>query len=148
MGISLTGIEDVMVRFAKCCHPIPGDEILGYISRGRGLTVHTVNCLKIEEMDLERIVDVQWNVSNKQTFPLRMMVVCSDKKGLLAELSALISSMDINISHAEIDTRSNNMNQAICNFNLDVHDLKQFNHLTNELKKIKSVKSVERVRRV
>jgi len=146
MGISLTGIDDVMVRFAKCCHPIPGDEILGYISRGRGLTVHTVNCLKVGEMDMERVVDVQWNVTDKQTFSLKMMVVCSDKKGLLAELSAVISGMDINITHAEINTGPD-IQQAVCYFDLDVRDLKQFNQLTNALKKLKSVKSVERVRK-
>jgi guanosine-3',5'-bis(diphosphate) 3'-pyrophosphohydrolase len=146
VGISLTGIEDIMVRFARCCHPIPGDEILGYISRGRGITVHTVNCVNIEEMDPERIVDVEWNVSKKQTFPVNMMVICSDKKGLLAELSAVISGMDINISHAEIDTKPDDM-QAICNFKLDVNDLNQFNQVLNAIKKLKSVRSVERVRR-
>jgi guanosine-3',5'-bis(diphosphate) 3'-pyrophosphohydrolase len=146
VGISLTGIEDIMVRFARCCHPIPGDEILGYISRGRGVTVHTVNCLNIEEMDSERIVDVEWNVSKKQTFPVNMMVVCTDKKGLLAELSAVISGMDINISHAEIDTKPDDM-QAICNFKLDVNNVNQFNQVVNAMKKLKSVISVERVRR-
>ena len=146
VGISLTGIEDIMVRFARCCHPIPGDEILGYISRGRGITVHTENCVNIEEMDPERIVDVEWNVSKKQTFPVNMMVICSDKKGLLAELSAVISGMDINISHAEIDTKPDDM-QAICSFKLDVNDLNQFNQVLNAIKKLKSVKSVERVRR-
>ena len=145
VGISLTGIEDIMVRFARCCHPIPGDEILGYISRGRGITVHTENCVNIEEMDPERIVDVEWNVSKKQTFPVNMMVICSDKKGLLAELSAVISGMDINISHAEIDTKPDDM-QAICSFKLDVNDLNQFNQVLNAIKKLKSVKSVERVR--
>ncbi len=145
VGISLTGIEDVMVRFARCCHPIPGDEILGYISRGRGITVHTANCVNIEEMDPERIVDVEWNVSKKRTFPVNMMVICSDKKGLLAELSAVISGMDINISHAEIDTKPDDM-QAICNFKIDVNDLNQFNQVLNAIKKLKSVRSVERVR--
>jgi guanosine-3',5'-bis(diphosphate) 3'-pyrophosphohydrolase len=146
VGISLTGIEDVMVRFARCCHPIPGDEILGYISRGRGITVHTVNCLNIEEIDPERIVDVEWNIRDKQTFPVNMRVVCTDKKGLLAEISAVISSMDINISHAEIETRQADM-QAICDFKLDVHDLQQFNQVINAMKKLKSVLSVERMRR-
>jgi len=146
VGISVTGIEDVLVRFARCCHPIPGDEILGYISRGRGITVHTANCLSIGEIDPERIVDVEWNIREKQTFPVNMRVVCSDKKGLLAELSAVISSMDINISHAEIDTKPADM-QAICDFKLDVNDLQQFNQVFNAIKKLKSVISAERVRR-
>jgi GTP pyrophosphokinase len=147
VGISLTGIEDIMVRYARCCNPIPGDEILGYISRGRGVTVHTVNCLNVGEMDPERIVDVEWNIREKQTFPVAMKVICTDKKGLLAEISAVISGMDINISHAEIDTKPAEM-LAICSFMLDVHDLQEFNQVINAMKKLKSVKSVERMRRL
>jgi GTP diphosphokinase / guanosine-3',5'-bis(diphosphate) 3'-diphosphatase len=143
-GISLTGIEDVMVHYAKCCNPIPGDEIVGYISRGRGINIHTAQCPHIQEFDSERVVDVQWSIREKHTYPVGMRVVCKDQKGLVAELSAVISSMDINISHAEIDTRLHDM-QAICDFKLDVNDLNQFNQIVSAIKKLKSVISVERV---
>ena len=143
-GISLTGIEDVMVHYAKCCNPIPGDEIVGYISRGRGINIHTAQCPHIQEFDSERVVDVQWSIGEKQTYPVGMRVVCKDQKGLVAELSAIISSMDINISHAEIDTRLHDM-QAICDFKLDVNDLNQFNQVVSAIKKLKSVISVERI---
>jgi GTP pyrophosphokinase len=145
VGISITDIEDILVRFAKCCNPIPGDEIVGYISRGRGVTVHTVNCPNVEDMDSERIVDVQWNVKEKQTYPVHMRVVCTDKKGLLAEVSTVISSLDINISHAEVETRPADM-QAILSFELDVNDLQQFNQVLSSIKKLKSVISVDRIR--
>ena len=143
-GISLTGIEDVMVHYAKCCNPIPGDEIVGYISRGRGINIHTAQCPHIQEFDSERVVDVQWSIGEKQTYPVGMRVVCKDQKGLVAELSAIISAMDINISHAEIDTRLHDM-QAICDFKLDVNDLNQFNQIVAAIKKLKSVISVERI---
>jgi GTP pyrophosphokinase len=143
-GISLTGIEDVMLHYAKCCNPIPGDEIVGYISRGRGINIHTAQCPHIQEFDSERVVDVQWSIREKHTYPVGMRVVCKDQKGLVAELSAIISSMDINISHAEIDTRLHDM-QAICDFKLDVNDLNQFNQVVSAIKKLKSVISVERV---
>lgn len=143
-GISLTGIEDVMVHYAKCCNPIPGDEIVGYISRGRGINIHTAQCPHIQEFDSERVVDVQWSIGEKQTYPVGMRVVCKDQKGLVAELSAIISAMDINISHAEIDTRLHDM-QAICDFKLDVNDLNQFNQVVSAIKKLKSVISVERI---
>ena len=146
VGISITGIEDIMVRFARCCNPIPGDEITGYISRGRGVTIHTANCPTAEGLDVERIVDVQWNIKGKQTYPVNMRVVCHDKKGLLAEVSTVISSLDINISHAEVDTRLADM-QAILSFKLDVNDLQQFNQVLVAIKKLKSVISVERVRK-
>ncbi len=143
-GISLTGVEDVMVRYAKCCEPIPGDEIIGFISRGRGITVHTTQCSHIHEFDSERLIDVHWSIKEKQNYPVGMRVICRDKKGLLAELSAVISALDINISHAEIDTRQHDM-QATCAFKLDVMDLNQFNEVVAAMKKLKSVISVERV---
>jgi GTP pyrophosphokinase len=143
-GISLTGVADVMVRYAKCCDPIPGDEIIGFISRGRGITVHTTQCPHIREFDPDRLIDAQWNIKEKQSYSVGMRVICKDKKGLLAELSAVISSLDINISHAEIETRQQDM-QAICDFKLDVTDLAQFNQVVSAMKKLKSVVSVERM---
>jgi guanosine-3',5'-bis(diphosphate) 3'-pyrophosphohydrolase len=143
-GISITGVDDVMVRFAKCCTPLPGDEIIGYITRGRGVSVHVSSCPVIQEMDTERLVDVMWNIKKKQAFPVNIRLFCIDKKGLLSELSNVISSSGINISSANIDTvRGEN---ATCNFELDVNDLDQFNKLVAELRKLKSVLSVERVR--
>jgi guanosine-3',5'-bis(diphosphate) 3'-pyrophosphohydrolase len=144
-GISLTGIDDVMVRFAKCCNPIPGDEIYGYISRGRGVTVHTAQCPVIRTMDHDRLVDVSWNLKEKHTYPVQMKVVSIDYKGVLAEISAVISALDVNISHAEVDTSSGS--QAICTFTLDVNDLKHFDKVVAEIKKLSNVLSVERIRK-
>jgi GTP pyrophosphokinase len=133
-----------MVRYAKCCDPIPGDEIVGFISRGRGITIHTTQCPHVHEFDPDRLIDVHWNVKEKQSYPVGMRVICRDKKGLLAELSSVISTLDINISHAEIDTRQHDM-QAICDFKLDVMDLKQFNEVVAAMKRLGSVISVERM---
>jgi len=146
-GISLTGVEDVMVRFAKCCNPIPGDEIIGYISRGRGITVHTVNCPNFRDMDTERLVEVTWSIREKHTYPVSLRVVCQDKKGILAEISSVIAAMDVNISQAEVETHSTEM-QAVCTFRMDVNDLQQFNQVVAALKKITEVLSAERVRGV
>jgi len=145
VGISLTGVEDVMVKFARCCEPIPGDAIIGYISRGRGITIHTQQCLNAQELDAERMVDVQWSVREKQTFPVLVRVVCHDKKGVLAEVSAAISALDVNITHAEVDTTPDL--RAICTFRVDVSDLNQFNHMASSIKGLKSVISVERLRK-
>jgi GTP pyrophosphokinase len=90
------------------------------------------------------LIDVHWSIKEKQNYPVGMRVICRDKKGLLAELSAVISTLDINISHAEIDTRQHDM-QAICNFKLDVMDLNQFKEVVTAMKKLNSVISVERV---
>ncbi len=143
-GIKITGVDDVMVRFAKCCSPLPGDDIIGYITRGRGISVHVSNCPIVQEMDPERLVEVRWNIKQKQTFRANIRLVCIDKKGLLSDLSSVISSLGININSANIDTiRGEN---ATCEFELDINDLDQFNKLSSAFRKITGVLSVERVR--
>lgn len=141
-GISLTGIDNVMVKFAKCCNPIPGDEIVGYISRGRGITVHTRNCLHIKSLDPDRIIDVNWDVREKQTYPVRIKVICEDRKGILTEVSSTISSLDVNISYAQVET--NDM-IATCNFVIDVNNLKQLNQIVSAIKQLKAVKFIDRI---
>lgn len=142
LGISLTGIDDVMVKFGKCCNPIPGDEISGYISRGRGITVHTQKCPHIKRMDAERIVDVNWSMQGKYAYPVNIRVVCSDRKGVLTEVSSVISSFDINISYAQVATADM---IATCNFVIDVMDLTQLNKVFSAIRQLKVVKSIERM---
>ncbi len=142
-GISITGIDNVMVRYAKCCSPLPGDDIVGCVTRGRGITVHMANCPRIQDMDPERIIEAQWNVDEKQTFSVGVRATCRDKKGLLSELSNVIYSLGINTTYVNVDATPGNY--AICNFQLDVKDLKQLNLVISELHKLKSVSSVERM---
>jgi GTP diphosphokinase / guanosine-3',5'-bis(diphosphate) 3'-diphosphatase len=144
LGISLTGIDDVMVKFARCCNPIPGDDISGYISRGRGITVHTRNCPHIKNLDPDRIVDVNWSVREKHAYPVRIKVVCDDRKGILTEVSSTISAFDVNISYAQVETIDM---IATCNFVIDVNDLQQLNQIVMAIKQLKSVKSIERIRK-
>jgi GTP pyrophosphokinase len=146
MGVSLSGvedIEDIMVNFAKCCNPIPGDEISGYISRGRGIIVHTKNCPYMKKMDAERIVGVEWNVREEYTYPVHIKVVCDDLKGILTEVSSVISSFDINISYAQIETVDM---VATCNFVIDINNLQQLNQVSSAIRQLKFVKSIERLR--
>ena len=144
-GISLTGIEDLMVRFAKCCDAVPGDEILGYVSRGRGIIIHAAGCPVIRGMDPERVVEVEWNIKEKQSYPVNVRVISVDYKGVLAEISSAITALDVNISRAEVNTNSNN--QAICDFTVDVSDLALFNGVVAAIKKLSKVISVERIRK-
>ena len=142
-GVSLTGIDDVMVRYAKCCDPIPGDEIIGYISRGRGVVVHTENCPHVRDMDTERLVDVHWDVREKRDYLVQMRAICNDKKGVLADLSSAISMMDVNITHAE--TNTDQSGKATCDFTVNVNDLHQFNRIIEAVKKVRGVVSVQRL---
>ena len=144
-GVSLTGIDDVMVRYAGCCEPIPGDEIIGYISRGRGVIVHTVNCPHVRDMDTERLVEVQWDIREKRDYLVQMRVICNDKKGILADLSAAISTLDVNITRA--DTHTDPDGKATCDFSINVSDLDQFNRVIAAVRKVRGVVSVQRLSR-
>lgn len=144
LGISLTGIDDVMVKFAKCCNPIPGDEITGYISRGRGITVHTQHCPHLQRLDVERIVEVNWDVRQKHAYPVHIKVVCTDRKGVLTEVSSVITGMDVNISYAQIETTDMIAN---CIFIIDVYDTQQLNAIFSAIRQLKIVRSIERIRK-
>ncbi len=144
-GISLTGIEDIMVRFGKCCDPIPGDEVIGFVSRGRGITVHKADCPNVQGAEPDRLVELEWNIKERHTYPVHMRVVCKDKKGALAEISAVIASSDVNISQAHVDTGDLS---AVFNFRVDVSDLNQFNKVVSAIRRIKNVQSVERIKLV
>ena len=143
-GVSITGIDNVMVRYAKCCGPIPGDEIVGCITRGRGVTVHVASCPSVQEMPPERIIDVHWEIEKKQVFSVSIRVRCGDRKGLLSELTNIISSQGVNITYANIDTIPGQ--SATCDFQLAVNDLAQLNKVLLDIRKLKSVTSVERLR--
>ena len=143
MGVDIIGVEDpddIMINFARCCNPIPGDEISGYISRGRGVIVHTSNCPYIKKMDKERIVNVRWSGREEHTYPVQIKVICDDIKGILTEVSSIISSFDVNISFAQVET----INLiATCNFIIDITSLHQLNQIISSIKQLKFVKTIE-----
>ena len=143
-GIQIRGIQDMMVRFAKCCNPLPGDAIAGYITRGRGVTVHTADCPNILSSDPERLIQVSWNLKEKAIHAVQVRVICNDKKGLLAEISSALASSEVNIIRAGVITTEDK--KAICNFELEVHDLKHLQNAFRALTKLKNVLKVERLR--
>jgi len=143
-GIQIRGIQDMMVRFGRCCNPLPGDPISGYITRGRGVTVHTADCLNILGADPERTIQVSWNLQEKAVHAVRVRVVCIDKKGLLAEISSSLASSEANILRAHVTTTEDK--KAICNFELEVNDLKHLQNAFRSLTKLKNVLKVERLR--
>jgi guanosine-3',5'-bis(diphosphate) 3'-pyrophosphohydrolase len=143
-GIQIRGIEDMMVRFARCCNPLPGDAISGYITRGRGVTVHTADCPNVLGSDPERLIQVSWNLKERAVHAVRVRVICNDKKGLLAEISSALASSEVNIIRADVSTTEDK--KAICNFELEVNDLKHLQNAFRALTKLKNVLKVERLR--
>src|SRR5258706_13985736 len=106
LGIRVKGVDDVMVRFALCCHPLPGEHIVGFITRGRGVTVHTVGCPIVLESDPQRKIEVSWEESGQPLRPVKIEVTCVDQPGLLAAISSAITSADANIARAQVRTFS------------------------------------------
>jgi len=141
-AIRVSGLEDVMVRFGKCCSPIPGDGIVGYITRGRGLTVHNALCARVREMEPERKIEVTWDSKVKTANPARLRIVCDDQPGLLAAVSKVISSADINITDAHMWTTKEN--RATGDFQISVKDLAQLQSVIKSIERVKGVISVAR----
>jgi len=142
-GIIVKEIDDIMVRFGKCCNPLPGEKIRGYITRGRGVTIHTYDCIYIQGCDQERLIDVEWDQREKFVYPVKIEVTSVDKKGLLAAISSSISLAEANISNAFARTLEDQ--KAVSTFEVEVNDLE---HLRNVIRSIERVKGVIKVSRL
>ena len=101
-GVVISGVDDVLVRFARCCNPIPGDSIVGYISRGRGITVHTSDCINIPTMEPERLIPVYWEGFEGKPYPSRLFIVTMNEPGVLADVSRILAENKINIDSGQI----------------------------------------------
>ncbi len=142
-GVQIGGVDDVLVRFGRCCNPVPGDPIAGFITRGRGVTVHTVGCEKALATDPDRRVDVQWNVSGDFKRPVTLRVLTADRPGLLADISNTFSKKGVNISQA--NCRATGDDRAVNTFEVTISDLKQLTDLMRTIERLNGVFSVERI---
>ncbi|HAE86930.1 TPA: hypothetical protein DCG86_02775, partial [Candidatus Marinimicrobia bacterium] len=104
-GVTIQGLDNVMVQFAKCCNPIPGDDIVGFITRGRGITVHRSNCRNIPKIESEqdRLIDVTWDLKGGRTFIARLNIICEDRKNMMYDIMAVIREMNTNILSVNFD---------------------------------------------
>jgi len=143
-GVRVSGVEDVMMRFGRCCNPLPGERILGFITRGRGVTVHASDCSRVMESDPQRRVDVSWDGSTGNFRPVLIEVMCVDQPGLLAALSKAITSAGANISKAQVRTLSDK--KALNTFEVMVDSLDALNRVIRGLGKVRGVLRVHRVR--
>ncbi len=146
-GVSVKGVDDVLVRFAKCCGPVPGDPITGFITRGRGITVHARDCpnLGAGALDGDRTVAVEWAVVERQALPVKIAVhIGRDRPGLLAEISTAISSRQANIVKAEVTVTEDR--KGLNRFTVEVADLDQLQAVMAAIGQIRDVIGVERVR--
>jgi GTP pyrophosphokinase len=142
-GVRVSGVEDMLVRFGRCCNPLPGERIAGFITRGRGVTVHSANCARVLESDPARRVDVVWAGEAVAPRPVKVEVVSVDQPGMLASISKVISSSGINIARAEV--RTDGQEQAVSSFHLMVTSADVLNHVMRNIGKLRGVLRVSRV---
>ena len=144
-GVQVKGARDLLMQLSRCCNPVPGDRILGYITRGRGLTIHAIDCPNLEALDYDkdRLVEVDWDRSTPSTHAVKVSVIAVDNTGVLANVSSAIAECHANISRAEITTRDDR--KAVLDFIVEVTDTA---HLHNVLKTIERVPGVITARRV
>ncbi len=143
-GVKVSGIEDVLVRFGKCCSPLPGERITGFITRGRGVTVHAHDCPKVLDSDPQRRIDVQWENGKGTPRPVKLEVTCVDRPGLLAAMSKAISAAGINIAGARVQNVGDHKAQNT--FELVVSSLDELSRVMRSLARVRGVMKVERVR--
>ena len=142
-GVSVQGIDDLLVRFAKCCNAVPGDPIVGFVTRGRGITIHAVDCDKALQLDPERKVDVRWDTRSSVPRSVQLKVVTEDKPGILATMSQTFSGAGVNILNANCKTRKDN--RATNTFLVTVKDAEQLRRVMKDIEALSGVHSVERV---
>ncbi|MCK4488530.1 MAG: bifunctional (p)ppGpp synthetase/guanosine-3',5'-bis(diphosphate) 3'-pyrophosphohydrolase, partial [Desulfobacterales bacterium] len=136
-GILVRGLDDILVRFGNCCNPLPGDPVVGYITRGQGITVHRTSCLHALSMDSERRIELEWAPETEESYPVRIHVLCHDRMGLLANITAAISQGEANILDASVSTRADK--RADCYFTISVSGA---DHLENVIKSVKKIRHV------
>ena len=146
-GINVAGVDGLLAHPARCCNPVPGDPIVGYVTRGRGVTIHKSNCPNITAMlrrnDHARLIEVQWGDDAEEAYPVSIQVTAYDRSGLLRDVTSLVADEKINLRSAQAVTGLKN-NLAQINATLEIHNVAQ---LTRVLTRIERLPNVIEVRR-
>ena len=142
-GVLVKGVDDILIKFGKCCQPVPGDPIIGYITRGYGVTVHRTTCVNALSMNPERQIEVEWNQEVTETYPVKIRIISQDRVGLLADVVGNISKFGANILSAKTETRENKIVDSF--FTIVVEDTTHLEKIVSAVKKVKHVQEVKRV---
>ncbi len=145
-GVQVKGGRDLLMQLSRCCNPVPGDKILGYITRGRGLTIHSVDCPNLEALDYdrERLVEVEWDTATSSQHAVKIAVIAEDKTGVLANVSSAIAECNANISRAEIMTREDR--KAELDFVVEIADTSHLNRVLKAVERVEGVITARRLR--
>jgi GTP pyrophosphokinase len=142
-GVRVKGVGDLLVRFAKCCHPIPGDPIVGFITRGKGVTVHLRSCLTVtNEREVSRLIEVEWDSEPTQTYPIAIRVEAYDRTGLLNDITQVVAENKVNIVAANVGVSQDHT--AVVTATLQVASVSQLARVMSRIENLKDVISVQR----
>ena len=146
-GVYILGAEGLLAQPARCCSPVPGDPVIGYVTRGRGVTIHKSTCpnilAKVKSGDNSRLVEVQWGERNEETYPVSIQVWAYDRAGLLRDVSSLVADEKINLRSAEAVTGLKD-NMALINATLEIQDVSQLSRIMNKIERLPNVMDVKR----
>ena len=143
-GIKIKGVDNIKIRFSKCCNPVPGDEVVGYITRGRGVSVHRTDCPNITMSDdAERFIEVEWDFQKKASYPAEIQIKASDRSGLLAEITQKITDSDLGV--ISLNARTSKDKIVFINVILEIKDIEELRDLMRKIKRIRNVMDVYRV---
>ena len=143
-GILVKGEPGLLVRLAKCCSPVPGDPIIGFITRGRGVSVHRADCPNVThgQSDVDRLIDVEWDYEGDERFEVNMEIVAYDRTGIMAEIMAALAEMKISI--LSINAKTSDTKNVVIHMGISIKDLAQFEFITTKIRRLKDVYAVER----
>ena len=149
-GITVKGVDDVAVHFSRCCSPVPGDEIIGYVTRGRGITIHRTDCVNIvgmNDIDRLRLIDAEWQADAQKgttaIYSTEIRIFAADRTGMLFDISKVFTEANINVT--AVNSKSNHKNEkATFTVSFDIRTVEQLNHIIAKLRMIPGVLDVER----
>jgi GTP pyrophosphokinase len=142
-GVRVKGVGDLLVRFARCCHPIPGDPIVGFITRGKGVTVHLRSCPTVlNEREVGRLIEVEWDAAPAQTYPIAIRVEAFDRTGLLSDITQVVAEAKVNILAADVSVGPDHT--ALVRATLQVGSVSQLARVLGRIEQLKDVVNVTR----
>ncbi|MFQ3548961.1 MAG: bifunctional (p)ppGpp synthetase/guanosine-3',5'-bis(diphosphate) 3'-pyrophosphohydrolase [Armatimonadota bacterium] len=146
VSVTLDGVKNLMISRAKCCQPLPGEEVLGYVSRGKGVVLHSVNCPNVQaykEKEPERLVHIDWHEKVDEIFPINLKLVALDRVGLLNDVTAILSESKVNIASAKVKSQPNKTTQM--DLTIELRDSSTLNSIMKKLSDVPDVLSIERI---
>lgn len=148
-GIVVKGIHDLAVRFSKCCSPVPGDEIVGFVTRGRGISIHRTDCINVinlPEEERERLIDAEWQQpegsTGKEKYSTEIKIFANNRIGMFVDISKVFTERQIDIT--SMNVRTSKQGKATIMMAFDIHGIEELNKLTDKLRQIEGVLDIER----